>query len=136
VLRAPLPRPSAAYLFSAKGAVSCQPGATPQENAQSQDRGLKARPIILAIDLPPAINRTFGALDCKRHASRGVAPGWNSDAPLALNTHSPAGRDHAELLSRLGTMNRRDWSAGGPPAPSEEAANLAGEPPALRWVGS
>jgi len=36
----------------------------------------------------------------------------------------------------IGTMNRRDWSAGGSPAPLEEAANFASEPPALRWVGS
>ncbi len=56
-----------------------------------RDSGLKARPIVPAIDgLPPAINRAFSAADYNRHASWGVAPGWNSDAPLALKTyHAP-----------------------------------------------
>ena len=129
-------------LFSAKGAVSFQPGATPQENAKSRDSGLKAtavelrmkslsgrqglaraltrnltlsrelesktkskskskrqatvlnstavglkaRPIVPAINrLVSTIDRAFSAVDCNRHASWGVAPGWNNDAPLALN---------------------------------------------------
>lgn len=36
--------------FSAKGAAPCQPGATPQENAPQDGKGLKARPISRADD--------------------------------------------------------------------------------------
>ena len=76
------------FLFSAEGAFHQQPGTTPQEKAKSQDSGLKARLTVPAIDrLPPAINRAFRALGCNRNASWGVAPGWDSDAPLALNTY-------------------------------------------------
>jgi TolB protein len=80
-----------AHLFSAKGAVSFQPGATSQEKGKSEDLGLKARPVVPAINrLAPAINRAFSALYCKQSASWGVAPGWNRVAPLALNTDVPA----------------------------------------------
>jgi len=82
--------PIGGYLFSAKGAGPFQPGATPQVNAKSQESGLKARPIVPEIDrLPPRMNRAFSAAEGKRHASWGLAPGWNRDAPLALNTDQP-----------------------------------------------
>ena len=38
-----LPLPEGEYLFSAKGAVSCQPGATPQEHCPQRAQALKAR---------------------------------------------------------------------------------------------
>ena len=95
--------PQTRYPYSADGAESFQPGATPQEKSKSRESGLKARPIVPAIDrLPPTINRTFSATDCKRHDSWGVAPGWNNDAPLALNTYETRGPQRASLpRSRL-----------------------------------
>ena len=95
-------------LLSAKGAVSYQPGATPQENAKPQDSGLKARPIVPMNDrIRGGINRAFSAPDFKRRASWGVAPGWNSDAPLALNA-SARPRAHSATLRVV----RRPYSSG------------------------
>ena len=84
------------HLFSAKGAGSYQPGATPQENAKPPESGLKARPTIPMNDQIP-INRAFSALHGKRHASWGVAPGWNNAAPLALNASARLRAQQGEL---------------------------------------
>jgi len=84
------PRPLAprdsVSVFSAKGAASYQPGATPQGSVKREILGLKARPIIPTDCVPPAINRAFSARDSKQHASWGVAPGWYKAAPLALGS--------------------------------------------------
>jgi hypothetical protein len=49
------------YLISAKGAVSCQPGASPQESNTKDSQALKARVSSAAGFSIPEVNRAFSA---------------------------------------------------------------------------
>jgi hypothetical protein len=63
---------------SAKGAASCQPGATPQEHPPQNCRGLKARANLGAIRSGLQPSRVLGSV------SQGVALGWHRAGALPL----------------------------------------------------
>src|SRR5437870_370036 len=73
--------PLSSPVFSAKGAVLYQPGVTPQERGAKQMRAESP-------SHAPEIDRAFSAQNQNGPFSWGVAPGWNSAAPLALRRSS------------------------------------------------
>src|SRR4249920_3137397 len=54
-----------------------------------------------------AVHRAFSAPNDKKRGSWGVAPGWNEDAPLALNPDKGLCRS-AQGSSRTRTLGLRD----------------------------
>ena len=78
---------------SAKGAISYQPGAKPQEAPSWRRRGLKARAIFRTFYVSG-----FQPLSPMRSVTWGVAPCWYDIAPLALGTtliHSSESRSRS-----------------------------------------
>jgi hypothetical protein len=81
----------ALYLFSANGAFSFQPGATPQVldrvSTPNAFGGFKAPDASRRISYwaSTTMSRAFSAGDLRCIKSWGVAPGSNEPAPLALN---------------------------------------------------
>ena len=101
-------RADARYLFSANGAGSFEPGATPQELIHLKSSALKARFIAVQTgeevrrEASGALNRAFSARVMTRSRTWGVAPGWIESAPLALNRY-------ARSMSKLPAQPQISW---------------------------
>jgi hypothetical protein len=70
--------------FSANGAASFQPGATPQERRAVRDRGLKARANGRAVGSGFQPSWFWG------HETQGVALGWYESGALPLQSGNPS----------------------------------------------
>ncbi len=73
--------------FSAKGAGSFQPGATPKKSPALKARFIVMGPQCEIRRTSDALNRAFSARSTTRSRTWGDAPGWSEPAPLALNWH-------------------------------------------------
>lgn len=96
------------YVFSAKGAVFISSlGQRPRDSYNAKPRALKARfipvPFGAGLTASRRLESRFQRWSVIRLKSWGDAPGWDDDAPLALNrswTRGPAlrpGRDPARV---------------------------------------